>query len=429
MKIIASGDKGFEKAIERLDARMGAGDTSVEKTVRLIIDNVRKKGDSALLAYTKKFDRTSMTAKTVKVSDAEFAKAEKSADPEVANAMKKAIKRIRFFHKHQVEKSWRIEEPGATLGQIINPIEAVGIYVPGGKASYPSSVLMSVIPAKIASVKRIVMTAPAPDGVINPHVLLAAKLAGADEVYKIGGAQAIAALAFGTKTIAPVDKIVGPGNVYVAEAKRQVYGKVDIDMIAGPSEILIIADKHANSSHIAADLLSQAEHDENAWPILVTPSRKIADATKKELDTQSRLLSRHKIARSSLKKNCLMFVVKSLPEAFALSNRIAPEHLELLIKNADKHISKVKNAGALFVGPYTPEALGDYMAGPNHVLPTGGSARFFSPLGVYDFIKRTSLLHFSEKGFNALAKDVMTFAKEEKLTAHARAVEIRMKNQ
>ena len=428
MRIINSGEAAFEKAITRLDRRTDLGDRDVEGVVSKIVADVKKRGDKALLSYTNKFDRVKMSPSTLRVTKAEFDKAEKESDPNVIRVIKKAATRIRKFHSHQKEKSWTFTESGATLGQIVRPLASVGAYVPGGKAAYPSSVLMNIIPAKIAGVKRVVMVTPTPDGIMNPHVLVAAKIAGVDEVYKVGGAQAVAALAYGTASIARVDKIVGPGNVFVAEAKRQVFGKVDIDMIAGPSEILIIADKTSNPSHIAADLLSQAEHDENAFPILVTTSAKVAESVKYEVLAQVKTLNRRKIAEACIKSNCHLFVVDNLKEAFALSNKIGPEHLELMINNAESYVKNVTNAGAIFVGPWTPEALGDYIAGPNHVLPTAGSARFYSPLGVYDFVKRTSLLKFSEKGFRKLADDAIIFAEEEKLGAHARSVEIRMKN-
>ncbi|VAX25601.1 Histidinol dehydrogenase [hydrothermal vent metagenome] len=430
MKIIRSETaRSFSQAINKLDSRLSFGSTGVESVVSEIIRNVRTSGDKSLLAYTKKFDRVSYTTRSMKVSDAEISKASISANPKVVRALKLSAARIKQFHKRQKEQSWKYTRNGATLGQLIRPLDSAGIYVPGGKASYPSSVLMNAIPAKIAGVRRVVMVTPTPDGEINPHVLVAAKIAGVDEIYKVGGAQAVAALAFGTKTIASVDKIVGPGNVYVAEAKRQVYGKVDIDMIAGPSEILVLADGTADPSFIAADLLSQAEHDENAYPILVTTSLKLADKVADELKTQTGELGRSSIIKKCLSRNCYGFVVKSVKEGIELSNRIAPEHMELMVKNPFRYISQIKNAGALFVGEWTPEALGDYAAGPNHVLPTGGSARFFSPLGVYDFVKRTSLLSFTRGSLGRLAGPVTDLAYEEGLNAHAKAVEKRINKQ
>lgn len=427
MKIVKSGDPSFNQAIKRLENRLSTGPAGVENTVSRIISDVKRRGDSALFAYMKKFDNLALTHATARVTDKEIREAEKSVKPATLNALKKAGARIRAFHLRQKEKSWTVTRGGETLGQIIRPLDSAGVYVPGGKASYPSSALMNIIPAKIAGVRRVVMVSPAPGGVMNPATITAAKIAGADEIWRIGGAQAVAALAFGTRTISPVDKIVGPGNAYVAEAKRQVFGKVDIDMIAGPSEILVFADDGSDPVFIAADLLSQAEHDENAYPILVTTSEKVALAVKTELVKQTKELGRSEIIRKCLSANCYGLVVKNVTEGFDLCNRIAAEHFELLIKDAEKHVGKVKNAGALFVGPWTPEALGDYMAGPNHVLPTGGSARFHSPLGVYDFIKRTSLLSYTRRALSALAPGAVAIAAEEGLTAHARAVLVRMR--
>lgn len=426
MKILKTSGAAFARVMEKLDIRMSYGPAGVEDTVSKIIDDVKKKGDTALLSYTKKFDRVSYNVKSVKVSEEEIAIAKKNVNPKVARAIKISARRIKKFHGKQKDKSWSYRADGALLGQLIRPLPSVGIYVPGGLAAYPSSVLMNAIPAKIAGVPRVVMATPTPDGKINPHVLLAASVAGVDEIYKIGGAQAVAALAYGTKTIKAVDKIVGPGNAYVAEAKRQVFGKVDIDMIAGPSEILVLADDTADPAFIAADLLSQAEHDENAYLVLVTTSSLLADKVKKELVLQTKKLERSDIIKKCLSKNCYAFIVKSIEEGLDVSNRFAPEHMEIITKDANSLVNKVMNAGALFLGPWTPEAMGDYIAGPNHVLPTGGTARFFSPLGVYDFLKRTSLISFSQKGLTALASPVIDFATEEGLTAHANAVKIRL---
>ncbi len=428
MKIIKAKGEDFKKVMARLDSRQTRGLPDVAGVVEKIIRDVRVRGDKALFSYTSKFDGIKLDKKTIKVSRSEFRKSLKSADPAVVEALEICARRIRSFHERQKERSWSYrDDNGATLGQIINPLDSVGIYIPGGKASYPSSALMNAIPARIAGVRRIVMVTPAPYGVLNPYTLVAAEIAGVDEVYKVGGAQAVAALAFGSESVKPVDKITGPGNVYVAEAKRQVFGKVDIDMIAGPSEILILADKSANPKFAAADLLSQAEHDENAYPILVTTSASLAEKVAEELKLQTKTLDRRKIVRKCLGKNCFAIVAKNLDEAFGIANRVAPEHLELLIKDAKKQVGRVKHAGAVFVGPWTPEALGDYAAGPNHVLPTGCGARFFSPLGVYDFIKRTSLLEFTKSGCDTLADPVIRVAEREGLQAHARAVAIRVK--
>jgi len=428
MKIIKAKGEDFKKVMARLDSRQTRGLPDVGAVVEKIIRDVRTRGDKALFSYTSKFDGTKLDKKRVKVSRSEFRKSLKSADPDVVESLEICARRIRRFHERQKESSWSYrDETGSRLGQIINPIDSVGIYVPGGKASYPSSALMNAIPARIAGVGRIVMVTPAHCGVLNPYTLVAAEIAGVDEVYKVGGAQAVAALAFGTDSVKPVDKITGPGNVYVAEAKRQVFGRVDIDMIAGPSEILILADESADPKFAAADLLSQAEHDENAYPILVTTSARLAGKVAEELKLQTKTLDRKRIVRKCLGKNCFAIVAKNLDEAFGIANRVAPEHLELLIRNAKKQVARVKHAGAVFVGPWTPEALGDYSAGPNHVLPTGGSARFFSPLGVYDFVKKTSLLEFTKSGCHKLAGPVVRVAEQEGLQAHARAVAIRVK--
>ncbi len=429
MKIIIANSKEYKKAVLKLVNRIEHGPTDVADTVDKIIQDVRGKGDAALLRYTKKFDKADYTTRTMKVSKREIDKCFKLADRSVINSLEVSADRIRKFHARQKEKSWTVNTKGSRLGQLIRPLASAGIYVPGGAASYPSSVLMNAIPAQIAGVERIVMTTPTPNGKINPHTLVATRIAGVSEIYKVGGAQAVAALAYGTKTIKPVDKIVGPGNVYVAEAKRQLFGRVDIDMVAGPSEILILADAGADPDFIAADLLSQAEHDENAYPILVTTSRALADKVTNRLEKQLKGLTRATLIRKCLKKNCYAFVVNSLDQAFDLSNQLAPEHYELMIKNADSYVDRVINAGALFVGPYTPEALGDYCAGPNHVLPTGGSARFFSPLGVYDFIKRTSLISFTKNGLESIAEHAIAVAQEEGLTSHANAVRVRLRKQ
>lgn len=428
MRIVKVGGADYAKILARLEGRMEDGSSgAVAKTVAGIIAAVRKRGDKALFEFTKKFDHLALTAGSVRLTEKEITAMERMADPKVVRALKTAAGRIRRFHRRQVERSWSVTEPGATLGQIIRPIEAVGIYVPGGKASYPSSALMNAIPARIAGVKRIVMASPAPGGQMNPHTVVAARIAGVDEIYRIGGAQAVAALAYGTASIAPVDKIVGPGNAYVAAAKRQVFGKVDIDMVAGPSEILIVADGSARPDVVAADLLSQAEHDENAYPILVTTSLALAQAVAEELKIQAASLPRRAIIEKCLRNNCFALVVDSLDAAVDVANRLGPEHLEIMTGQPDRIARKIINAGAIFVGPWTPEALGDYSAGPNHVLPTGGTARFSSPLGVYDFIKRTSYLSFTQSGFRKLAGGVMAVAREEGLSAHARAVEIRLK--
>jgi len=397
-----------------------------DETVRKILNDVKLKGDVAVLKLTHQYDRHSLTLEQIRVTADEIKAAYKELKKEELNALREAANRIRLFHERQRQDSWAYEDGGIILGQMVRPIEVAGIYVPGGKASYPSSVLMNAIPAKVAGVKRVVMCSPFPGGQTRPHVLVAADLAGVTEIFKIGGAQSVAAMAFGTDTIPRVDKIVGPGNIFVALAKRLVFGIVDIDMIAGPSEILIIADSSANPVFVAADLLSQAEHDEDAVPILVTPDENLAEEVQKELKNQVKTLSKRAIAEASLENNCYLLVTDTLEEAVSLANAIAPEHLELSIENPEKWAEKVKNAGALFMGHYTPEAMGDYLAGPNHVLPTSGTARFSSPLGVYDFIKRTSLISYTKEALKNCGKTVTMLAEMENLGAHAKSVKLRM---
>ena len=349
----------------------------------------------------------------------------------IKNALEKAITNIEYFHKKQIRQSWvSTEENGVIMGQKISALEKVGVYVPGGSAAYPSSVLMNVVPAKLAGVKKIVMvTPPKKDGCIDPNILVAAKLAGVTEIYKVGGAQAIAALAYGTDTIPKVDKIVGPGNIYVALAKRVCYGKVDIDMIAGPSEITIVCDEKANARFLAADLMSQAEHDKLASSVLITTSKTLAEEVNKQINKQIQNLNRKEIIEASLKNYGGILVVKSLEEAIDMANTIAPEHLELMIENPIAYLGKVKNAGSIFLGQYSPEPLGDYMAGPNHVLPTNGTARFFSPLSVDDFIKKSSYIYYTEDALRELSEDIMTLAKAEGLDAHGNSIKVRVENE
>ncbi len=395
----------------------------IQRTVRKIIADVQKNGDNAVKKYTEKFDSLKLTRLAVNAGEIEAAV--KKTDDKFIKALKLSTARIRAFHELQKEKSWQFSKYGITLGQIIRPLERVGVYVPGGKAAYPSTVLMNVIPAQVAGVMEIALCVPTPDGRINPYVAAAIKLLGVKEVYRIGGAQAVAALAYGTETIKKVDKIVGPGNIFVAVAKKIVFGEVGIDMIAGPSEILIIADRTADPSFIASDLLSQAEHDEMASSILITDSLILAEAVKKDLAGQIKKLRRKEIARKSLNKYGAIIITKNLDKAADIANRIAPEHLEIMTGTPAKILPMIRNAGAVFLGKWTPEPMGDYAAGPNHTLPTGGTARFSSPLGVYDFIKRTSLLDFSKAGFMGLADTVETFADVEGLEAHGNTVRIR----
>lgn len=427
LDILKTSDKDFKKKLKLITLRGEADISKVEDAVKEIITGIRRHGDKALFSYTSKLDRLSLDKKGIRVSDKEFKDARKAVSKDIVESLKLAAKRIEAFHRRQVEESWFFhEDDGVTLGQMVRPLERVGCYVPGGKAAYPSSVLMNVIPAKVAEVKEVIVCSPTPGGEVNPYVLVAAEIAGADAVYKVGGAQAVAAMAYGTESIPRVDKIVGPGNIYVATAKRLVFGVVDIDMIAGPSEILVVADESANPEFIAADLLSQAEHDEMASSILVTTSKKVADETAKELKKQLKKLSRKGIAEKSLKEYGAIIVVKDLDEAADIVNSIAPEHLELSVDRPFELLPKIKNAGAIFLGHFTPEAVGDYIAGPNHTLPTGGTARFFSPLSATDFLKRSSIIYYSEAALKKIGKDAVRIAEAEGLTAHANSVKVRM---
>jgi histidinol dehydrogenase len=394
----------------------------IEKAVKSILFDVRRNGDSAVEKHTRRFDKHDLPLR-LKTSD--IAKHAKKADKKIVKALELSAKRIWDFHERQREKSWSFKKNGALLGQIIRPIEKAGVYVPGGKASYPSTVLMNIIPAQVAGVKEICLCVPTPKGEINPYVMAAIDLLGVKEVYRIGGAQAVGAMAYGTESIKKVDKIVGPGNIYVALAKKMVFGEVDIDMIAGPSEILIIADGTAKPEFVASDMLSQAEHDELASSILITDSEVLAGNVIQELNIQLKRLKRKDIAKKSLKRFGAVIKTKSIKEAADIANEIAPEHLELMTRQPEKNMEMIKNAGAVFLGQWTPEPLGDYSAGPNHTLPTGGTARFSSPLGVYDFIKRTSLLQFDKKGFMLLSNTVEAIADVEGLEAHANTIRIR----
>ncbi|WP_077324310.1 histidinol dehydrogenase [Virgibacillus siamensis] len=397
----------------------------IDKTVLEIIQNVRSSGDNALFQYTKKFDGINLDQLTV--SQAEFAEAGEKVSNRFLTALEQANKNITAFHENQKEHSW-FTNPGngIMLGQKVSPLEKVGIYVPGGKAAYPSTVLMNVIPAKLAGVKKVVITTPpGANGKISPEVLTAAKLTGVDKVYKIGGAQAIAALAYGTESIDKVVKIVGPGNAFVARAKKWVYGDVDIDMIAGPSEICVVADATANPDYVAADLLSQAEHDERASAICIATDPVLAEQVKASIIRQAAQLERKEIIQQSLKENGKIIIADNLANAFGLVNELAPEHLQLMVENPFEKLSQVKHAGAIFLGHYAPEPLGDYVAGPNHTLPTSGTAVFSSPLGVYDFLKKSSIIHYSEQALQKTSDSIITLAKAEGLTAHANSIQIR----
>ena len=401
--------------------------TEYENIVNDIIDNVRKNGDKAVFEYTLKFDKSELSASTVRVTEDEIKAAYKELDPKFVEVMKKSAENIRVFHEKQKRNSWiDTKEDGSILGQRILPIEISGVYVPGGKAAYPSSVLMNVVPAKVAGVERIVMcTPPGKDGKVNAGTLVAADIAGVTEVYKVGGAQAIAAMAFGTESIPKVDKITGPGNIFVALAKKACFGHVSIDSIAGPSEILVVADETANARFVAADLLSQAEHDELASAILVTTSEKLANDVSAEIEGFLKELSRSDIIKKSLDNYGYIFIADDMDAAVDAANAIASEHLEIITKDPYEVMTKIKNAGAIFLGAYSSEPLGDYFAGPNHILPTNRTARFFSPLNVDDFMKKTSIISYSRDALSKVHEDIELFAKEEGLTAHANSIAVR----
>ena len=401
--------------------------SAYEKNVAKILEDVKRKGDEALFGYTARFDGAHLDAETVRVTEQEIQEAYDQVDEELLGIIRRALHNIRTYHEKQRQNSWFDSRPdGTILGQKVTALARVGVYVPGGKAAYPSSVLMNIAPAKAAGVDEIIMvTPPDKNGKVTPTTLVAAKEAGADVVYKIGGAQAIGALAYGTKSIPKVDKIVGPGNIYVALAKKAVYGHVSIDAIAGPSEILVIADDSANPSYVAADLLSQAEHDELASAILVTTSEELADAVSKEVDRFTAQLSRKEIIQKSLDNYGYILIAESMDEAISIANEIASEHLEIQTKNPYDVMTKIRNAGAIFIGEYSSEPLGDYFAGPNHVLPTNGTAKFFSPLSVDDFIKKSSIIAYSKEALEKVHEDIESFAAAERLTAHANSIHVR----
>ncbi|RKD27191.1 histidinol dehydrogenase [Caminicella sporogenes DSM 14501] len=425
MKIVELCDKSYKDVLNNLLKRDIEDFYEIDKNIIAILRNVKDFKDKALYDYTFKFDGVKID--NIKVTEDEVKEALDTVDNQFLDILKKAKYNIERFHKRQIEKSWiEHEKKGIILGQLIRPLDRVGIYVPGGTASYPSSVLMNSIPAMIAGVKSIAMVTP-PDkrGKVNPNILAAAYIAGIDEIYKVGGAQAIGALAYGTETIKQVQKIVGPGNIYVARAKKEVFGIVDIDMIAGPSEICIIADKNSNPRYIAADLLSQAEHDQFAFLVLFTNSIDLAESVKKEVIKQLDKLERKEIAEKSIGNNGYIFIVDSIDKAIEISNEIAPEHLEIMVDNPFGLISRIKNAGAVFLGSFTPEPVGDYFAGPNHTLPTSGTAKFSSPLGVYDFVKKTSLIYYTKESLKEIKDDVIYFSKIEGLTAHGNSIRVR----
>ena len=427
MRIIKLNEQSRANILADLLKRDPNNYSAYEGTVQEIVDDVRARGDEALLEYTKKFDGAELSADNIRVTQAEIQEALSQVDPNLLAVMKKSMKNIREYHEKQKQYSWFDSKPNGTiLGQKVTALSSVGVYVPGGKAAYPSSVLMNIIPAEVAGVEKIVMvTPPGKDGKVNPVTLIAAHLAGATEVYKVGGAQAIAALAFGTKSIPRVDKIVGPGNIFVALAKKAVYGHVSIDSIAGPSEILVLADETANPRYVAADLLSQAEHDELASAILVTTSMELAEKVSAEADAFVQNLSRKAILEKSLENYGYILVADSMEDAIETANAIASEHLEIVTKNPFEVMTKIQNAGAIFMGEYSSEPLGDYFAGPNHVLPTNGTAKFFSPLGVDDFIKKSSIIYYSREALEAVHTDIESFAEAEHLTAHANSIRVR----
>ena len=422
-------DSDFNTQLDQLLSWESVSDASVNQRVLDIIDNVRTRGDAALVDYTRQFDGLDVAQMSDLILNRERLElALTRITPEQRSALEIAARRVREYHERQVQDSWQYQEAdGTVLGQKVTPLDRAGLYVPGGKASYPSSVLMNAIPAKVAGVPEVVMVVPTPRGEINELVLAAAAIAGVDRVFTIGGAQAVAALAYGTESVPPVDKIVGPGNIYVATAKRHVFGKVGIDMIAGPSEILVICDGKTDPDWIAMDLFSQAEHDEDAQSILLSPDADFLDRVEESMQRLLPTLEREAIARVSMRERGALILVADMAQAIDVANRIAPEHLELSVESPDELLPQIRHAGAIFMGRYTAEALGDYCAGPNHVLPTSGTARFSSPLGVYDFQKRSSIIYCSPEGASQLGKVASVLARGESLTAHARSAEYRIK--
>lgn len=430
MRILKLTEDTRKNLLENLLKRSPNSYKQYEDSVNSIIEEVRKNGDRAVFSYTKQFDGAEIDGENIRVTKEEIDEAYKLVDEKLVDVMKKSLENIRAYHEKQKQYSWFDSRPdGVLLGQKVTPIAKVGVYVPGGKAAYPSSVLMNILPAKVAGVEKIVMTTPCSrEGKVNPATLTAADLAGVDEIYKAGGAQAVAALAFGTESIPKVDKIVGPGNIYVALAKKAVFGHVSIDSIAGPSEILVLADESANARYVAADLLSQAEHDELASAILITTSQALAEQVLREIDIFTATLSRKEIIEKSLENYGYILVAETMDEAIDAANEIASEHLEILTANPYDTMMKIKNAGAVFLGEYASEPLGDYFAGPNHVLPTNGTAKFFSPLGVDSFIKKSSIISYTKDALEPIYKDIVQFAESERLTAHANSIKVRFED-
>jgi histidinol dehydrogenase len=431
MQIVRLTGETKKNILERLLKRSPSSYPEFEARVNAILENVRQHGDEAVFSYTKQFDGVEITAENIRVTQAEIEEAYENVDKKLLDVIRKSLVNIRSYHEKQKKYSWfDSTEDGTMLGQKITPLATVGVYVPGGKAVYPSSVLMNVVPARVAGVKRIMMTTPpGRDGKIPASTLVAAHEAGVHEIYKVGGAQAIAALAFGTESIPKADKITGPGNIYVALAKKAVYGHVSIDSVAGPSEILVLADETANPRYVAADLLSQAEHDEMASAILVTTSETLAKAVSEEIDGFLKTLSRTEIIQKSLDQYGFILLADNLEDAIDTVNAIASEHLEIVTKDAFQVMTKIQNAGAIFIGEYSSEPLGDYFAGPNHVLPTNGTARFFSALSVDDFIKKSSIVYYSKEALEPIHKDIIAFAEAEQLTAHANSIRVRFENE
>lgn len=431
MRILKLTRETKKNLLESLLKRSPNSYKQYEDSVNSIVEEVKKNGDDALFAYTKQFDGAEISKENIRVTKEEIEEAYGLVDDKLVEVMKKSLENIRVYHEKQKQYSWFDSRPdGTLLGQKVTPLSCVGVYVPGGKAAYPSSVLMNILPAKVAGVEKIVMTTPCDrEGRVNPATLAAADLAGADEIYKAGGAQAVAALAFGTESIPKVDKIVGPGNIYVALAKKAVFGHVSIDSIAGPSEILVLADETANPRFAAADLLSQAEHDELASAILITTSEALAKQVSEEVDKFTATLSRKDIIEKSLENYGYILVARDMDEAIEAANEIASEHLEILTANPYETMAKIKNAGAIFLGAYASEPLGDYFAGPNHVLPTNGTAKFFSPLGVDSFVKKSSIISYTKEALEPIYQDIVQFAESERLTAHANSIKVRFEDE
>jgi len=429
MRVIAASDRAFKAAVKKVVSRSNFHGGKIESAVRTILKSVERGGDTAVSRYTKKFDKVRIKPGEFRISPEQVREAYYKIRKEDGDALRYAAHRIMAFHEREKPRArtWMYQDGTITLGQAILPLDSVGLYVPGGKAVYPSSVLMSAIPAKVAGVKRVVMCTPATKGELSPYLLVAADIAGVDEVYRIGGVQAIGAMTYGTKSIPRVDKIIGPGNIYVATAKRLMYGLVDIDMIAGPSELLVLADAHANPSHVAADLLCEAEHDENASVWLVTTSAPLAKEAVRRVQEQLKFLGRKKVAARSIQRNAMAFVVPTVDDGIALANEIAPEHLSLSVENPFEYIEKVRHAGALFIGRHTAPAVADYVAGPNHILPTGGTARFHSALSLDAYVRKSNIVSYTKDDLFKAKDHILRLAQMEGFDAHAQSVEVRLK--